>query len=630
MADNIVVKITADATELKETNKVLAESGKISKETEQRFSDLQKATTKADASFKSLRQQIKEAKDEATRLSQQFGENSVQANKAAQRVANLTEELSDFNQRVGALNPEAKFNALNQVIGGSIGAFQGLTGALQLFGGESEEVQKIAQRLQGFLNLTQGLNSVLGLKDAFANLRVVLTAATASTTALSTATTGVAVAEGAATAGATAFGVAFTAATGGIILLIAGLVTAIYAVEKALDDSAESTERLKKKWDDLDAARTTYDKTFIAKRDEILDTYDFEIKKLEAVGASEEKIIQAKIKRINAELAANRAAIASGKGSLEINDQLVKSNKALSQELELLKLKLDNIKPIKSVVDKKSVEKDIDYIKGLPADIEDGLEPIKVKVEIPKVEETFSDIFNKELFEKLDKEQEERLQNSIQLAQTSFDFILGLSKNSTQARINDLQEQKNAGILSEQQYQKKLKEIRIQQAKEEKQAAIFQIIVDTAVAIIKALSKSGNPATIPLIGFIGATQLALVASQPIPKFKKGSKFITGGNGGEDDILAYLNRGEAVIPTDINKDYHKTISAIFHKSVSAKDLNNFVVNKTSGNSNVTASINPYDLARGLKRSNREVRKQAEITGEVIARKLASTYNPRHVI
>ena len=56
----------------------------------------------------------------------------------------------------------------------------------------------------------------------------------------------------------------------------------------------------------------------------------------------------------------------------------------------------------------------------------------------------------------------------------------------------------------------------------------------------------------------------------------------------------------------------------------------MVNKTSGNSNVTASINPYDLARGLKRSNREVRKQAEITGEVIARKLASTYNPRHVI
>ena len=619
MADNITVKILADATELKETNKVLAESGKISKETEQRFSDLQKATTKADASFKSLRQQIKEAKDEATRLSQQFGENSVQANKAAQRVANLTEELADFNQRVGALNPEAKFNALNQVIGGSIGAFQGLTGALQLFGGESEEVQKIAQRLQGFLNLTQGLNSVLGLKDAFANLRVVLTAATASTTALSTATTGVAVAEGAATAGATAFGVAFTAATGGIILLIAGLVTAIYAVEKALDDSAESTERLKKKWDDLDAARTTYDKTFIAKRDEILDTYDFEIKKLEAVGASEEKIIQAKIKRINAELAANRAAIASGKGSLEINDQLVKSNKALSQELELLKLKLDNIKPIKSVVDKKSVEKDIDYIKGLPADIEDGLEPIKVKVE------PFS---NDNLFKKLDADAKQAFENAQTAAQGAFDFIAGLSRNATESQIQDLDLLLAKKKITEDEYQKKIKEIRRRQAQDEKALAIFQATINIANAIIAAIPK--GPAAIAIASAIGAAQLAVIASKPIPKFKKGSKFITGGNGGEDDILAYLNRGEAVIPTDINKDYHKTISAIFHKSVSAKDLNNFVVNKTSGNSNVTASINPYDLARGLKRSNREVRKQAEITGEVIARKLASTYNPRHVI
>lgn len=86
----------------------------------------------------------------------------------------------------------------------------------------------------------------------------------------------------------------------------------------------------------------------------------------------------------------------------------------------------------------------------------------------------------------------------------------------------------------------------------------------------------------------------------------------------------------MIPTDINKDYHKTISAIFHKSVSAKDLNNFVVNKTSGNSNVTASINPYDLARGLKKSKREMESQARLTGRVIARELASTYNPRHVI
>ena len=182
--------------------------------------------------------------------------------------------------------------------------------------------------------------------------------------------------------------------------------------------------------------------------------------------------------------------------------------------------------------------------------------------------------------------------------------------------------------ITEDEYQKKIKEIRRRQAQDEKALAIFQATINIANAIIAAIPK--GPAAIAIASAIGAAQLAVIASKPIPKFKKGSKFITGGNGGEDDILAYLNRGEAVIPTDINKDYHKTISAIFHKSVSAKDLNNFVVNKTSGNSNVTASINPYDLARGLKRSNREVRKQAEITGEVIARKLASTYNPRHVI
>lgn len=635
MADNIVIKVTSDASQLKETNKVLLESGKISKDTEKRFTELQNATTKTDASFKSLKQQIKEARDEATKLAQQFGENSTQANKAAQRVANLTEELGDFNQRVNALNPEAKFNALNQVIGGSIGAFQGLTGALQLFGGESEEVQKIAQKLQGFLNLTQGLNSVLGLKDAFANLRVVLTAATASTTALSTATTGVAVAEGAATAGATAFGVAFTAATGGIILLIGGVIAAFVLLDKQLNNSIEETDRLKRKFEDLDAARLTFDNRFKQISDERLSALDFEIKKAEALGSTEKEIIALKIKRIETERAINNAAIASGKSTDEFSKQLIKRQIELRREVELLNIQYNqiidtftkgaNIPPIKI----QEIELDADKIGKELQDAFDNLEPIKVNIETPKGAQRniLTDI------KEIEDAEKERAERAAQYAQASFDLFANLSRNSTEKRIQDLQEQKDAGILTEEEFAKKTKEIRRKQAQDEKALAIFQAVINIAASISKQLATTPLPAGAPFVAQIaalGAAQLAIIASKPIPKFKRGTLSLQGGNGGEDDILLYGNRGETIMPTDRSVDYNKTLSAIFHRTVSAKDLNNFVVNKTSGNSNVTASINPYDLARGLKRSNREVRKQAEITGEVIARKLASTYNPRHVI
>ena len=634
MADNIVVKIVSDASQLKETNKVLLESGAITKETEKRFTELQNATTKVDGSFKSLRQQIKEAKTEAQALAATFGENSRQATQAAQKVANLTEEFSDFNNRVKALNPEEKFNALNKVIGGTIGAFQGLTGALQLFGGESEEVKKIAEKLQGFLNLTQGLNSVIGLKDAFKDLRVVLTAATASQTALASATTGVAVAEGAATAGATAFGVAFTAATGGIILLIGGLVAAIYAVEKSLSDSADQTERLQKKFADLGAARSTFDKELLRLRDEALESYDFEIKKLEAVEASELKIIQAKVNRVNAELAYNREAIRSGKGTLEINDQLVKSNKKLIQDLELLKLKYETVKAnikVTATIPKfddippleiKDVVLDPNIGKELQ-DAFDGLEPIKVEIETKKAKQKSFETDLKEI----EDEEKAKAEISEQIAQQSFDLIAQLNANAFNRQLNDLDSLLAKKEISEEQYAKKVKEIKRKQAQDDKALALFQAAINIASAIIKVIDK---PALIPFVASLGALQLATIASRPIPKFKRGTLNVTGGQGGEDDVLAYLNRGEAVIPTDRNRDYNKTISAIFSRSVSAQDLNNFVVSKTSGSGKLTATINPYDLARGLKKSKREIDYQARRTGQIIAKELSSSTNIRHVI
>lgn len=76
--------------------------------------------------------------------------------------------------------------------------------------------------------------------------------------------------------------------------------------------------------------------------------------------------------------------------------------------------------------------------------------------------------------------------------------------------------------------------IKTKQAQADKQAAIFGIIINTALGIVKA-----SP-VVPLMiatGILGAIQLALVASKPIPKFALGtdhspSTFIAGEKGRE--------------------------------------------------------------------------------------------------
>jgi ABC-type multidrug transport system fused ATPase/permease subunit len=87
--------------------------------------------------------------------------------------------------------------------------------------------------------------------------------------------------------------------------------------------------------------------------------------------------------------------------------------------------------------------------------------------------------------------------------------------------------------------------IKTKQAQADKQAAIFGIIINTALGIMKA-----SP-VVPLMiatGILGAIQLALVASKPIPKFATGtmnspSTFIAGEAGRE--LVTRNGRGMVV-------------------------------------------------------------------------------------
>lgn len=121
-------------------------------------------------STKTLKQQIKEAEKEAIK----FGDaTSKEAIEAAKKVAMLKEQFADFKDRVDAFHPEAKFQAVAKLASGIAGGFGAAQGAMALFGSESEDVQKALLKVQAALALSQGLNEIKGLTDAWGNFKLV-------------------------------------------------------------------------------------------------------------------------------------------------------------------------------------------------------------------------------------------------------------------------------------------------------------------------------------------------------------------------------------------------------------------------------------------------------------------------
>ena len=123
-----------------------------------------KATTSGNESVKSLKQEIKEAQQEAIALSRKFGEFSPEATKAAQKVAQLKDEMDDFRERVAGLHPD-KFNRFATIANGITGGIQAATGALALFGDESEDVQKALVKVQGAMAFGQGVEQLLSMRN---------------------------------------------------------------------------------------------------------------------------------------------------------------------------------------------------------------------------------------------------------------------------------------------------------------------------------------------------------------------------------------------------------------------------------------------------------------------------------
>jgi hypothetical protein len=116
--------------------------------------------------------------------------------------------------------------------------------------------------------------------------------------------------------------------------------------------------------------------------------------------------------------------------------------------------------------------------------------------------------------------------------------------------------------------------IKIKKAKAEKEAALIQIAINTAVAI-----ASASP-VVPLMALaavVGVAQAAIVANQKVPQFKDGVFDLQGpGTSTSDSISAKLSKNESVVHAKGSRKFAAIIKPIIEdKNLSWSDVKNIV-------------------------------------------------------
>lgn len=302
-------------------------------------------------------------------------------------------------------------------------------------------------------------------------------------------------------------------------------------------------------------------------------------------------------------------------GTLEwfenLKNQLTQEQRTLAQNTEKWKeyqAKIDqveeSIKRLKGVVDSsEGISLDFSGDDIMPVDewsaivIEEG---DKLRDILKEHRQSFVDEFKDNsgfsklfyLIENFDTLKESGVDTALAISeafQQAFNTIAEFSQANFDAEYSRLEQQKEFAIQFagesttakeeiERQYEERKKQIQRREAQAQKQLAIFNAVIDTAQAVVAALP---NYALATAVGVLGAAQIALISSQPIPEFwrgtdnapeglawtqERGAEVITDKKGNIKTLgsdkgaqLTYLSKGDKVYKSHedyINKQLSK--------------------------------------------------------------------------
>lgn len=253
------------------------------------------------------------------------------------------------------------------------------------------------------------------------------------------------------------------------------------------------------------------------------------------------------------------------------------------------------------------------------------------------------------------------------VAKETFAFISQQQQAQYEQQYQRLEQERDVALMFagesatarqeiEEQYERRRVAIQRRQAQAQKKLAIFNTIINTAQGITSALAMT--PPNVPLsiaIGVIGAVQTAMIASQQIPQFwkgtddapegwawtqEKGREIITDKQGrvkstGSDKgaQLTYLNKGDKVYTAS------ETESLMFNNSLNNMLLGSGIMmpkvevsmdaekitNEIKSLANTIANKPSFTLVKDAKGERVFMRKQAEVKEVLNARLNIQTYD-----
>jgi hypothetical protein len=133
-----------------------------------------------------------------------------------------------------------------------------------------------------------------------------------------------------------------------------------------------------------------------------------------------------------------------------------------------------------------------------------------------------------------------------------IDTNLAKFEADQEAQQDILKDRLDKGLISEKEFEEKSAALKLkgrqEQAKAEKKKALFDIAINTAVALVKQLGATPLPVGAPFlaaVAAIGAIQLAAAAAKPIPKFEKGGD-VDGKRHSQGGTIIEAEKGEYVV------------------------------------------------------------------------------------
>ena len=295
---------------------------------------------------------------------------------------------------------------------------------------------------------------------------------------------------------------------------------------------------------------------------ENLTASEIELRKLNVAQSAEqiEISLQQKITAIHEEGAKERAEIANKEAEASQNLADFRLGVAIKNEQDITERHRLQVEQIKSQLDKELENTEL-------LESERVLLREQANDKIADLNKQY-DNAEEERQKKLEEEKLERQMRNIDFVADGLTQLSGIFKGNFEAETKALQAEKEKQLeiegLSEQQkeqinekFAKKEQELRLRQAKSEKRQRLFEVAINTAAAVTKSILASPLTFGLPFSGFAlaqGAIQAAVIASQPLPSFRKGTEFLNEGSKGSDSdgYVIQAHKGERIIPKHINE------------------------------------------------------------------------------